>query len=117
MECKLLRQQTGGSWRWWAGQVTDVPGLLDETVIWGPWTQVHRDEAPTSQPLGPGRSPAELLGVYVTLCVAVQQGGEAEGARPRGSPEGEVPAAAPSAFPPPGETHARGWAPGEAHLP
>lgn len=42
---------------------------------------------------------------YVTLCVAVQQGRKAEGGGPRGSPEREVPAAVPTAVPPPGKNH------------
>lgn len=41
---------------------------------------------------------------YVTLCVVVQQGGEAEGDRPRGCPQGEVPATLPAAFSPPGNS-------------
>lgn len=40
---------------------------------------------------------------YVTLCVVVQQGGEAEGDRPCGCPQGEVPATLPAAFSPPGK--------------
>ena len=42
---------------------------------------------------------------YVTLCVAVQQGRKAEGGRPCGSPEREVPAAVPTSVPPPGNNH------------
>lgn len=42
-------------------------------------------------------------GRYVTLCVVVQQGGEAEGDRPCGCPKGEVPATLPAAIPPPGK--------------
>lgn len=41
---------------------------------------------------------------YVTLCVVVQQGGEAEGDGPCGCPQGEVPATLPAAFSPPGKS-------------
>jgi len=55
---------------------------------------------------------------YVTLCVVVQQGGEAEGDGPCGCPKGEVPATLPAAFSPPGNssnaTMRRWWSAGEA---
>lgn len=48
---------------------------------------------------------------YVTLCLAVQQGGEAEGGGLSGSTKGEVPETFPTAFSSPGKTrgHTAGW--------
>lgn len=54
-----------------------------------------RSHRPCSAPGGSVRS--------VTLGGVVQQGGEAEGGGPRGSPEGEVPAAVLPPLPPPGK--------------
>ena len=44
-----------------------------------------------------------LLVRYVTLCIAVQQGGETEGGGLSGSPQREVPETFPTPFPSPGK--------------
>lgn len=117
--------------RQWAGRLGRA-GVWDMVPVWGwghgswatavrlpppdRWGRGGHPEGP--EPLSPHPPPCPALGGSVgsvTLCAAVQQGGEAEGDRPRRRPQGEVPAAGPAALPPPGKVPAA--APRPSHTP